>query len=327
MTIFLTGGSGFLGSHVAEQLSTKGRKVRALVRRTSNTKFLEQLDNVELFEGAMGDAESLERGIEGCEGVIHAAGLVKAKHPEDFNRVNCGGTVNLLNAAKKNKELKRFVLVSSLAAIGPSADGTPVPDDRTPQPVTHYGRSKLAAERACQAVKDEVPVTIIRPPAIYGPRDNEILAFFQAVNKRVLPYLGSTDNTLSMIYGGDCAAACIAAVDADVPSGSAFFVEDGKVHVFSDMIADVEAALGKRALLRFPIPKPVLRVAALGSETYGKVRGEAVMLTRDKLNELFEKHWVCDGTPAREALGWKPEMDFSEGARITAKWYQDEGWL
>jgi nucleoside-diphosphate-sugar epimerase len=254
--------------------------------------------------------------------------VVKARDAREFEKINVDGTKNLLAAAKKNAPgLKRFVFVSSLAAVGPSLDGAPVMHDCEPQPVTHYGRSKLRAEQAALAAKDELPVTVIRPPLIYGPRDNETFAFFQTVSRRVLPYLGDGKNTLSIVYVADAASACVRAIFADVPSGSLYFVEDGKVYVWRDMLAELEKVLERRALLRFPIPFFVLRGAAMASEGYGRIRGRAVMLTRDKLNELSAPHWVCDSQRTRTELGWTPQVEWIEGARRAADWYRQEGWL
>lgn len=328
MTVLLTGGTGFLGSHVAEQLSRAGRKVRALVRKSSNTKFLSTLEHVELVEGAVDDRDSLIRAAENASAIVHVAGLVKARNADEFFRVNTEGTKNALEAARRaGSGLRRFVLVSSLAAAGPSdAEGRPVPHDCEPRPVTHYGKSKLAAERATLDAKHELPVVILRPPAIYGPRDREILAFFKALKLGVLPYMGSTNNKLSMIYGADCAAACVRAIDADVPSGSTFFVDDGEVYTFADLITHAERALGKRAWLRFPIPRPVIKTAAMASELYGRATNRAVMLTRDKCNELFDQ-WVCDSSQARSSLDWQPKTSFADGAKLTVEWYRDAGWL
>jgi len=199
--------------------------------------------------------------------------------------------------------------------------------DAAPNPVTHYGRSKLAAERAALAAKDELPITIIRPPLIYGPRDRECFAFFNAVNLGVLPYMGSTARGFSAIYAPDCAAACIAAIDKDVPSGSAYFVEDGKTETLGELVGHIENAMGKRAWLRFPIPRRVLSTVALGSELYGKFSKKAVMLTRDKCNELYAPHWVCDSVETQRDLDWQPKVSFDRGARITAEWYRQNGWL
>ncbi len=326
--ILLTGGSGFLGSHIAEQLDQRGTEVRALVRPTSDTRFLEGLRNVTLVHGALNDTSSLLAATEGVDGVIHAAGLVKAKSPDDFYRTNEQGTSNLLEAIKTNApDIERFVLVSSLTVMGPSGDGRPVPEGGAPNPVTHYGRSKLAAEKAARAETHALPVTIIRPPMIYGPRDREILPFFKSVKLGVLPLTGSPTSVLSAIFAADCAAACIKALEAKVPSGSAYFVEDGHRDTLAGLIGHIENALGRRAWLRIPVPRFLMFGAALGSELYGRVMGRAVMLTRDKLNELLAPHWVCDSGAAQAELGWEPRISFEEGARITGEWYRREGWL
>lgn len=327
MTVLVTGASGFLGSHVVEQLAQSGRPVRALVRKSSNTKFLESL-GVELAYGSVDDQASVIAAMEGVTAVVHAAGLVKARSPAEFHSINTEGTQNLLTAALRHKDrVQRFVLVSSQAAGGPSdTSGAPVRVGRETAPVTHYGRSKLAAEQAARALKDELKVTIIRPPAIYGPRDREILIFFKSVAKGVLPLTNPLEAKYSMIYGPDCASACIRALDADVPSGSVYYVDDGLPVTFAEMIRAVEEALGKRAWMRLPLPRPVVRTAALFSELYGTFTGQAVMLTRDKCNELFNQ-WVCDGQEARSALGWQPKVQFFEGVKLTADWYKQAGWL
>lgn len=329
MTILVTGATGFLGSHVAEQLSQGGRQVRALVRKTSNTKFLKTLAGVELAYGAVDDAESCMAAMAGVTGVVHAAGLVKARSGQEFLRVNTEGTENLLNAAEKAGTVQRFVFVSSQAAGGPSdADGSPVRVGEEKAPVTAYGRSKLAAEALLVASKDKVHSVILRPPAIYGPRDGEILIFFKSVHTGVLPLTNPPTARYSMIYGPDCAAACVKALDAEVESGSVFYVDDGHPVLFGEMIEKVEVALGKKAWLRVPLPQGLVRGAAAVTELYGKVTNQAVMLTRDKCNELHERGgWVCDGTPARAALGWEPTVQFAEGVKLTADWYKAEGWL
>lgn len=328
MRVLVTGASGFLGSHVAEQLSEQGHSVVALVRRSSNTKHLSSLRGLELATGSVEDIGSVRAAMKGVDAVIHSAGLVKARDEAEFHATNVKGTENLLDAAREiAPNLVRFVFVSSLAAVGPSLDGRPVPGDTEPRPVTHYGRSKLAAERAARAAKGDLKVTIIRPPMIYGPRDNESFAFFQSVARRFLPYLGDGKNTMSVIYAADAASACIQAIDADVPSGNAYFIDDGEVYVWLDMLADIERAIGSRALVRFSVPFSVLRGAALLSEGMGKITGKAVMLTRDKVNELSAPHWVCDSSDTRRDLKWEPKVKWPEGTRRAAAWYREHGWL
>ncbi|MCH2108050.1 MAG: NAD(P)-dependent oxidoreductase [Polyangiaceae bacterium] len=327
MTILVTGASGFLGSHIAEQLSQAGRSVRALVRKTSKTQFLSSLENVELVYGSVDDRESCFAAMDGVEGVIHAAGLVKAKSPEEFLRVNTEGTQNLVEAAEAQEgKVERFVLVSSQAAGGPSnASGDPVRVGEETKPVTGYGRSKLAAEKVLLA--SSLASVVLRPPAIYGPRDSEILIFFKSVKSGVLPLTNPLEAKYSMIYGPDCAAACIRALDAEVESGSVFYLDDGAPITFKAMIDNVEKALNRRAWLRLPLPQNLVKGAAALTEAYGKISGQAVMLTLDKCNELHAAGWVCDNTDARRALNWEPQVRFPEGVKITGNWYQEQGWL
>jgi 2-alkyl-3-oxoalkanoate reductase len=328
MKVLITGASGFLGSHVAEQLARGGHGVVALVRRSSNTRFLSTLSGVELAYGAVEDADSVRRAMSGVDAVVHSAGLVKARDEAEFFRINVEGTRNLLDAARAvAPSLKRFVFVSSLAAVGPSLDGRPVPADARPAPVTRYGRSKLEAERLVLAEKDALPVVVLRPPMIYGPRDSETFAFFQSVSRRFLPMLGDGRNTLSVIYASDAAAACVRALESAAPSGRAYFIDDGRVYVWRDMLADVEQAIGARALVRFGVPFHVMRGAALASEGFARLTGKAVMPTRDKLNELSAPHWVCDSSDARRELGWEPEVSWAEGTRRSVAWYRAQGWL
>src|SRR5467141_5477071 len=219
MKVLLTGGSGFLGSFVAEQLSAEGHVVRALVRPHSARKILDKMARVEFAPGAIEDRASLGAAVDGVDAVVHVAGIVKARRPTDFFEVNTKGTQNLLDAAVA-RGVGRFVYVSSLAAVGPSLDGTPVPDDAEPRPVTQYGRSKLEAERAVLAAKDRLHVTVLRPPLIYGPRDRGPPASFTSIRNGVLPMTGDGRNTLSVIYVKDCAAAIVRALEAkNAPSG------------------------------------------------------------------------------------------------------------
>ncbi|HKJ02338.1 MAG TPA: NAD(P)-dependent oxidoreductase [Longimicrobiales bacterium] len=326
--VLLTGGSGFLGSHIADRLVASGLEVRALVRPGSDVRHLASLPGITLVHGSLEDPASLAAAARGAHGVIHAAGLVKARRPRDFGRVNALGTGHLLEAARTaGTGSTRFVHVSSLTALGPSGDGRPRPPGATAEPVTAYGRSKLAAEERVRGAAGDLHTVVVRPPVVHGPRDRETLAFFQAVKLGILPLTGSPRSVLSMVYATDCADACVRALDADVASGSAFDVEDGRPETLETIVGHIEAALGTRVRIRIPIPGPALTLAALATETWGRALGRPVMLTRDKVRELRAPHWVCDGAAARAALGWTPRVTFAEGARRSAAWYREAGWL
>jgi 2-alkyl-3-oxoalkanoate reductase len=264
MKVLVTGASGFLGGHVAEALSSRGDRVRALVRKTSNRKHLETLANIELFEGSVEQVERVREAVDGVDAIVHCAGIVKARGLDEFFAVNVGGTSNLVEAARqRGKSLKRFVHVSSLEACGPSADGGPVPPDQE-NPVTAYGRSKLAAEKVVLSARGDMPVVVLRPAAIYGPRDVEILDAFKSVKRGLFPVINGGRSKTIWIYASDCAQACVRAIDADVPSGRVYFVDDGCGAIdMSTMFSDFERALGKRAV-RAALPMPVLMTVARG---------------------------------------------------------------
>jgi nucleoside-diphosphate-sugar epimerase len=325
MRILVTGGSGFLGSHVAERARAAGHDVVCLVRKTSDRRFLETL-GVELREGAVdGPLDGL---LGGLDAVIHCAGLIKARTLADFERVHKDGTVNLAHAAlAQSPGLTRFVHVSTAGVMGVGREGRPHVETDDPNPVTPYSKSKLSGERALLELAGDVPLTILRPPAIYGPRDDEILAFFQMVRRtRAAFRLGGSMKTMSLVYATDCADACLRAVDADVPSGSTYFLEDGGTYSFEDMAEAIAAAYGIRLLGAPNIPKPIVQLAALGSELFGRATGKVMIFTREKLPELLMEHFAVDSAAARSDLGWKPAVAFPEGARLTAEWYRREGW-
>jgi nucleoside-diphosphate-sugar epimerase len=327
MRVLVTGATGFLGSHVAEQLARQGHAVRVLVRRTSDRSFLKGFEK----EEAMGDVTqpaSLAAAVESVEAIVHAAGLVKARSLAEYEAVNAGGTANLLAALGQAQGLRRFVLISSLAAHGPSEDGRPRPVQAPPAPVTAYGRSKLSAEEMVHAwARDGRPATIIRPPVIYGPRDRQFLPFFRLARWRLAPLLGDGTNVVSCVYVEDAAraAAQAAAAGDDAPSGT-YFLDDGAVYTWRDLLAAVEQAVGEKAL-RIPSPPWAFAAAALVAELYGRLRRRAVTFSRDKVLEMRQRYWVCSHEEIARDLGWQPQVRLSEGAALTAAWYRQYGWL
>lgn len=327
MKVLVTGGTGFLGSHVAQQLGELGHEVRCLVRKTSDTRFLQTLPAITLTEGAIEDRDSCRRAVEGMDAVIHCAGLVKARTPAEFRLTNVVGTQNVLEAALgAERRPGRFVFVSSLAARAPSPSGKPLSPDVEADPITTYGRTKLEAERAVLARKDDLHVTVVRPTAVYGPRDREMLQLFQYAQLRILPFVGDPRGKLTMIFGEDCARATIRCLDAEIPSGRAFDLDDGRIYSRVELAEGLERAVGKRALVRFPIPNPVVRSVGLVSEVYGRLTDRPVMVTREKVEELLQQ-WVGDSGPAREELGFQPSVQWDQGAERTAEWYFANGWL
>jgi nucleoside-diphosphate-sugar epimerase len=325
--VLVTGASGFLGSHIAEQLAAAGHDVRVLVRQTSSRSFLAGFAH-EIALGDVTDAASLPAAVAGVDAVVHAAALVKARNEAEFHAINTQGTQNLLLAvAQAAPDLKRFVYISSLAAHGPSPDGNPRPVDAQPMPLTAYGRTKLAGENLTRASRIGPRSVIFRMPAIYGPRDPALLPFFLLAKRRVAPLLMGGRNRISIIYAEDAAGAVVQALTAEANvAGKTYSPEDGEVYAWRDLLAAVEEAVGHKAL-RIPAPRWTFSLAALGSEAFGLLTRRAVSLTREKVREMAQASWVCSSADLQRDLGWEPTVEIREGATLTAGWYRANHWL
>ena len=322
MKVLVTGASGFLGSHIGEQLAGAGHQVRLLLRPTSSRRFLSAFPYEEA-PGDVTDPASLPPAVEGVDAVVHAAGLVKARNEAEFHSVNTQGTQNLLLAVKAAApHLQRFVYISSLAAHGPSPDGAPRPVDAPPRPLTAYGRTKLAGENITRASSAGARSVIFRMPVIYGPRDAALLPFFRLARLRVAPLLLGGRNRISIVYVDDAARAVAAAATAEAAvAGKTYTPEDGAVYSWRDLLAAIEQAVGSRAL-RLSAPRWAFSLAALGSEAFGFVARRAVPLTREKVREMAQSHWVCSHETLCADLGWTPRVQVAEGAQLTAAWYR-----
>jgi nucleoside-diphosphate-sugar epimerase len=191
MKALVTGATGFIGSHLCEELAKRGYQVTCLVREKSNLKWIENID-LKLIVGDCKSIDSLFHAVTDIDYVFHLAGLTKACSKNDFFCANTEGTENLIKAvAEKNPKIKRFVYLSSLAAAGPSNNGSPLREDAEPRPVSSYGKSKLEGEKAVLKYKDLIPITILRPSAVYGPRDKDLFVFFKMLKKGIFPYWGN----------------------------------------------------------------------------------------------------------------------------------------
>ncbi len=255
--VLVTGANGFVGSHICEALIKAGFSVRALVRKTSDLTNIKDLP-LKLIYGDLNDAPSLLAAVTGVRVIINNAGLVKAINPDDFQRVNCGGTENILSAIKQcNPGISKLIHISSTAASGPSPDNYPINEEHPPGPLTAYGRSKLAGEMAVLAQKDSIPSVVLRPCAVYGPRDQEMYSFFKAIKLGVKPHFGSGENYINFTYVKDLADAVVKAISSKVPSGSIYFVAEKRSYSYSEA-SDIIAQILKKKTFNLRVPGPVL---------------------------------------------------------------------
>ena len=322
MKSLVTGATGFVGSHLAEALRRRGDEVTVLARSASKAAALAPLV-VRVVPGHLHDRAALQRAVEGQDVVYHVAGVVAARSEAEFMAANRDGTRNLVEALE-GTGTGRLVLVSSMAAAGPTIKGRPLRGDEAPRPVTAYGRSKLAAEQAVTASR--LAWTIVRPPMVYGPRDQEVLKVFRLVRLGVAPVLGDGSQELSAVHGADLAEALIAAGTTGGTAGRAYYACHPEVFTSAEMARAVGRAMGKSpAVIR--VPATIGRGVLMITEAAARLTGHTTILTADKANEFFQPAWTGDPGPLTRDTGWRAARDLRTGLEETYQWYRTAGWL
>ncbi|MCG8605217.1 NAD-dependent epimerase/dehydratase family protein, partial [bacterium] len=321
------GGRGFIGSFLVEDLLQRGLKVRCLLRRSSKGRGWLEGQNIQVCDGDITDASSLTEATTDVDHVFHLAGLTKARTKEEFYRANVEGTRNLLVAAGKNSsDLKRFVLVSSLAAAGPSNTRAPVRETDPVHPVSNYGTSKWMAEEAAHAFAGDLPISIVRPPAVFGPRDSDVLQMFKYIKRGWLPLLSGGQRYISMIYVQDLVSGLYLAATRDQAIGQTYFLAYERGYSwdeFAETVADVLAVRVRRIIM----PLLLVHVVSAFGSLYGKLTNRATLFNLDKFKEIKPTHWLCDTTKARKEIGFEPIVDLKTAVTETCEWYQKERWL
>lgn len=322
MKALVTGATGFVGSHLAEALRRRGHEVTALARSSRKAEVLTS-QGTRVVSGDLHDAAALDRAAAGQDIIYHVAGVVAARDEAEFLRANREGTRNLLNAAERNDN-PRFVLVSSLAAAGPSPRGSPRTGREAPHPVTAYGRSKLAAEEVVQG--SALRWSVIRPPIVYGPRDREVLKIFRLARLRIAPVFGDGLQELSAVHASDLAQALVATGESATTVGGIYTACHPEVFTSAELGRAVAQAMG-RSVTTVRIPPPIARVLLSITGAGARLTGQVTILTPDKANEFFQPAWTGDPGPLTRDTGWRARYDLQSGLADAYQWYRQAGWL
>ena len=342
---FVTGGTGFVGSWVVAELLGRGYAVRALVR--SDPKWLAEYDpsgtsgqRVETVRGDLDDRAALAAGVDGADLVVHVAGLTRARDQATLDRANVDGTLAVLDAvrtagtraggARTAGAAPRVVVTSSLEAMGPNAvrpDGTPVPATEAdpPRPISMYGRSKARMEAAVAERYGDLGATVVRPPAVYGPREADLYEMVRGAARGLFPVVGRGDvPRLSLVHARDLARGMVDLAEAPAAAGETYFV-GGPAYAWDEVRRAVEGALGRRTL-RLPVPPALLGGVGALAERAGGLVGRLPPLTRDKA-VAARYAWTCSSDKAGRDVGYAPRIGLDEGMAETVAWYRRAGWL
>ncbi len=337
--VLVTGASGFVGYHLVQALRARGDEVTCLVRKTSRVEQLEPL-GVRLAYGDVADGDGLSHAVAGAEVVFHAAGCTTALDRREYFAVNAEGTRRIAQACAEQATPPVLVVVSSLAAAGPSPGDRPRTEEDPPQPVSAYGRSKLAAEHEARRFADRVPVTIVRPPFVMGERDAKGVEVYRAVRRLgVHANAGLAVHRFSLIHAADLAQALILAAQrgkrlsaaGDSPqhydSTGIYFAACDEQPSYLELGRWIAAEVGRPRAWMLRVPSPIVWLIGTCNELIGRLRGKPLALNLDKVREALAGSWVCSTERARRELGFQVAVPLSERIRQTARWYLEHGWI
>lgn len=322
----VTGASGFVGSHLVDLLLSQNYKIRVIARKGSSLRWVKD-QPIEIFNCNYNDTEGLKKAVNECDYIFHVAGVIKSKTKEGYFAGNQVVTRNLLDAVKKsNPNLKRFIHISSQAAVGPSPDDKPIDETAPYNPVSVYGKSKMAAELEVLKEKDSIPITICRPPSVYGPRDEEVLVFFQTIAKGLHPMIGFDEKNISLVHVSDLVRGILLAAENDLSIGKTYFIADEKYYNWRD-VGELASRLLNKKVIRIRIPHFAVFAVAAVSQLLSYFRKEAVKLSLEFANEMVQQNWTCSVQRAVKELGYRQQITLEDGFLDTIEWYKKEKWL
>lgn len=325
--VLITGASGFVGYHLITTAIEHGLDVYAAIRPNSDISHLKDLDiNYVNLNFNVVDELKTELEAKQYAYIVHAAGTTKAKTLQEYNKINAQYSKNLaLAASQVNYKLEKFVFVSSLAAIGPIEDfNKSIEDDSNPKPITLYGSSKRLAEDYLNAIEN-LPLIIVRPTAVYGPREKDIFILFKTINQGLEPYIGKFKQLLSFIYVKDLAKIIVKFLESDL-THKTYNISDGQSYDRYALADGLKKAMHKRTLKLY-IPLNVIKgLAKVMDKVYaGSVKTPT--LNKEKIKELTAPNWTCSIENLKEDLQFVPQYNLEQGLAESVKWYKENNWL
>lgn len=322
----VTGASGFVGSHVVDKLLAEGHEVRCILRGSSSTRWLENKP-VGIFDCGLFDKEALKKILKDADYLFHIAGVVKAKDEKDYLKGNVETTRVLLDVlCEVNPDIQKVVVVSSLTACGPSLDGKPVTEETPEHPITRYGKSKYAQEQLAKKYMDKLPITIIRPPAVFGERDTEIYLFFKMYKQGLMGLIGLDKKELSLVHVEDLVNGIFLSAISEKAIGQTYFIGTEQYYDWEQIGEVSHRAIGKKAFT-IKIPHFLVYTVAAVAQFLALFSSRAATFNLEKARDFVQKAWTCDVSKAVRDLGYHQTVSLEDGIKRTVDWYREIKWL
>ena len=321
ITALVTGATGFIGSHLVESLVEQNWKVTCLVRPKSRTHFLENFP-VHVVSGSVEDKDFLSKAVEGQDYIFHLAARIRSAPREVYNRANVLFTRNLAQAClQSNSDLKRFVYVSSIAAAGPSEAEEIQDETRTPSPTSEYGRTKLKGEDSIAKIWDRVDATIIRPPNVYGPRQQETELLIKLIKKRIVPVLKHDQKITTLIYIKDLIAGILQASQSPLANRQLYYLTDEMPYSWKEVILTIKKhVLGTS--LYIPLHENIINSAAWLTDILKSMHLVRSYFGRRAWKAMIETSWLFSSRKAAKDFAFKAEYSLDQGIRETVAYYK-----
>lgn len=328
MKVLVTGATGFIGSLTADLLYEQGHSIRCNVRSSSNLRWLKDKP-YELINVDFQNMDSLYNAVKDVDMIYHIAGATFARSEEEFMKSNRDATKNLLEAAYKIcPNLKRFLFVSSQTVAGPAKSlEIPVTEEMQKNPLTAYARSKSAAEEEVIKFKNKLPITVVRAPAVYGPRDTAIIDMFKIVKTGLGVLIGLKPKYISLIHGEDLARGIVLAANSDKSIGEIYYITSNEFYSWDTLMDIMGKTLGKNHIIKIKIPHFIVMSVASISEFISKFKKYPNIFNKDKGRDFIQNFWICSAEKAKNEIGFIQKISLIDGMQETANWYKNEGWL
>ena len=324
--VVVTGATGFIGSHLIDYLVGQGCTIHALVRETSDQRWLNKSGQVKIHVVDLAQSSSISC-LEKTDYLFHCAGLTKAKTRDDYfcgNVYSCEVLYERCVAIGGN--LKAIVHLSSLAAAGPSTQGEAVQEKNPCKPVTYYGESKLAGEKIALKYSSLLPIVIIRPPVVYGPREENFFVYLKTLSQGWNIKIGTTRRELSLVYVTDIVRAMVQAAVCYPKNEKIYYVTDGVSYIWND-ISDTAMSIFDMPAKTIVIPELLLGFLSRISETLAWFSLNPALFDRQRVIDICQTSWVASPKAFFESHKFQPEYNLAKGLQETVDWGKKNNWL